>query len=321
MALSPQSRYLAVPNLSGGAEVIEVATGRQVSVLPDSLKVFKLNFSPDNRYVLVCGEEIARIFEVSSGREVWAIGDGATVAPVISPDGNLVALGSDNMVWLFDLNRRKPKWKLHGFVQANAIAFTPDGRYLAVADRKAKGRVFEASDGKEISAFPIRTMIGNIVFAPSAPYFVANTGLYETTGWSQIAPFQRPDMVDAVAFSPDNQYVAAGSLDHTVRVFGVAARAEVARITNLEQILTVGFDRTGGRLVTVSGRDDNYMLLSTHFVRTAEVVDDTCARLTRNLTRSEWTQYIGNEPYRATCPNIAGDRCSHSLQCRTNVVF
>lgn len=27
-------------------------------------------------------------------------------------------------------------------------------------------------------------------------------------------------------------------------------------------------------------------------------------RLPRNLTHAEWTQYLGDEPYRATCPNL-----------------
>jgi hypothetical protein len=29
-----------------------------------------------------------------------------------------------------------------------------------------------------------------------------------------------------------------------------------------------------------------------------------CERLTRNLTREEWRQYLVDEPYRATCPNF-----------------
>jgi WD40 repeat protein len=35
-----------------------------------------------------------------------------------------------------------------------------------------------------------------------------------------------------------------------------------------------------------------------------DLIDEACARLTRNLTRSEWQQYLGDEPYRPTCPNL-----------------
>jgi hypothetical protein len=34
------------------------------------------------------------------------------------------------------------------------------------------------------------------------------------------------------------------------------------------------------------------------------LADTLCAHLPRNLTQSEWEQYIGYEPYRPTCPNL-----------------
>jgi glucose repression regulatory protein TUP1 len=141
------------------------------------------------------------------------------------------------MLWLFDFSRRVPKWKKRGLKQVTSIAFSPDGRHLAVADLQDRGRVFQTSDGKEVSTFNNQTTIGYIAFAPRAPYFAANTGLYETAGWHQLMTFQRPDIVDTVAFSPDARYVAAGSLDHTVRIFEVANRSEVGRITHVDQVL------------------------------------------------------------------------------------
>ncbi len=35
-----------------------------------------------------------------------------------------------------------------------------------------------------------------------------------------------------------------------------------------------------------------------------DLIDLTCAALTRNLTRKEWQQYLGTGPYQATCPNL-----------------
>jgi len=29
-----------------------------------------------------------------------------------------------------------------------------------------------------------------------------------------------------------------------------------------------------------------------------------CQRAPRNLTRTEWRRFMGNEPYRATCDNL-----------------
>ena len=37
----------------------------------------------------------------------------------------------------------------------------------------------------------------------------------------------------------------------------------------------------------------------------AILILEACARLTRNLTRDEWRQHLGDEPYRKTCSNLA----------------
>ena len=36
-----------------------------------------------------------------------------------------------------------------------------------------------------------------------------------------------------------------------------------------------------------------------------DLINQGCSRLIRNMTKSEWQQYVGNEPYRATCSNLA----------------
>jgi hypothetical protein len=36
-----------------------------------------------------------------------------------------------------------------------------------------------------------------------------------------------------------------------------------------------------------------------------DLITEACSRVTRNLTRAEWAQYIGDAlPYQAVCPNL-----------------
>ncbi len=35
--------------------------------------------------------------------------------------------------------------------------------------------------------------------------------------------------------------------------------------------------------------------------RPEDLIAEACRRLPRNLTREEWRQYLGEEPYRQTC--------------------
>ena len=60
----------------------------------------------------------------------------------------------------------------------------------------------------------------------------------------------------------------------------------------------------GRYLTTVN----NNAIARTWFLRPADLVTEACARLTRNLTTEEWRQYVGDEPYRVTCPNLPGQQ-------------
>jgi WD40 repeat protein len=38
--------------------------------------------------------------------------------------------------------------------------------------------------------------------------------------------------------------------------------------------------------------------------RPENLIAETCRRLPRNLTSEEWRKYLGDEPFRPTCPNL-----------------
>ncbi len=49
---------------------------------------------------------------------------------------------------------------------------------------------------------------------------------------------------------------------------------------------------------------DSYFNAARVWVAPDGLVQEICLRLFRNLTTAEWHQYLGNEPYRPTCPNL-----------------
>jgi WD40 repeat protein len=53
----------------------------------------------------------------------------------------------------------------------------------------------------------------------------------------------------------------------------------------------------------VSGSDDGTARVWIY--RPNDLISNTCLHVTRNLTRAEWQQYIGDAlPYQAVCPNF-----------------
>ncbi len=121
--------------------------------------------------------------------------------------------------------------------------------------------------------------------------------------------------VVAVAFSPDGQWVVSGSYDDTARVWEAASGREVARMTHDDdEVTAVAFspgpacagppeaaaERCGQWVVSASKDKTARVWLW----QPEDMIAAVCARLPRNFTRAEWQQYLEDEPYRATCPNL-----------------
>ena len=56
-----------------------------------------------------------------------------------------------------------------------------------------------------------------------------------------------------------------------------------------------------GRVLYTLTVKENVATLRRHLLRAEDLIAETCARLTRNLTAEEWKQYLGDTPYRKTC--------------------
>jgi hypothetical protein len=91
-------------------------------------------------------------------------------------------------------------------------------------------------------------------------------------------------------------------------VWEVVTGREVARVVHESVVEHVGFDAEDRYLLTISGEllgsGDNLARASAW--RPADLIDEACKRLTRNLSLTEWNQYFEKDPYRATCPDIPG---------------
>lgn len=111
------------------------------------------------------------------------------------------------------------------------------------------------------------------------------------------------DYASDIAFSPDGEYLAT-SADETARVWDVTSGQEVARITHDQDLQSIAFSPDGEYLATAS----KTILIVQPWWKSEDLTDEACARLTRNLTVEEWQRYVGDEPYRKTCPNLPGPK-------------
>jgi class 3 adenylate cyclase/WD40 repeat protein len=134
------------------------------------------------------------------------------------------------------------------------------------------------------------------VSAESGQVFLVDTASFTVAG----QPFSAgATQLQAVAVTADGSRVAAASRDGAIRIWdratgrpiGPALQAHGGEARSLEFL-------RDGRLVT-GGADGT---LISWRLDPASMVERACALAGRNLTRQEWTRYLPDRPYRATCP-------------------
>jgi hypothetical protein len=63
---------------------------------------------------------------------------------------------------------------------------------------------------------------------------------------------------------------------------------------------------------------ENVRLGSWHF---ENLINEACSRLPRNFTKEEWQDYMGDESYQLTCPNLPGDSFeSNAMRFLSNLI-
>jgi WD40 repeat protein len=289
----------------------DVATGREVaSTVSDSLNVVA-TFSP------AC--------------------DNPTEAKV-ERCGQWVVLTTEHSIVLWDVNAPHDAIHLADDVMSvvpQAAAFSPDGQLLAVSGGRAKTdkgyegytslvRVWDMATRREIGQFRHPYGVSRIVFSPGptcgspAEAQAGRCGRLLVVGssdigadWGGVGAIQVWDVdswrevvaidsgqADSLSLSPDGRWIAIG-WTNGVRVWEASTGREVARIPDRGTYYQPLFSPNGRWLVTVA--DDHFSVWAW---QPADVIAQACARLTRNLTRAEWRLYLGDEPYRATCPAL-----------------
>ncbi len=123
------------------------------------------------------------------------LGQGIRHCLAFSPDGRLLAVGTDLGVFAYSSSSLSPVWRWTPGITVHSVTFAPDNRTLAVGCTDRTARILGVQDGKVIR---------------------------------EIAGLPGP--VYAVAISRDGEYLAAGSNDNQVRLWRLQTSEIVATL-------------------------------------------------------------------------------------------
>jgi hypothetical protein len=86
-----------------------------------------------------------------------------------------------------------------------------------------------------------------------------------------------------------------------VSILDMSTLEEIARLTHPKGIFNIVFSPDNRQLLIQSGISSAYLWR----YLPGDIVAEACNRLSRNLTLEEWQTFIGDEPYRLTCPDLS----------------
>ena len=218
--------------------VWDVTTGRLVRELDPAGRVDMLAWSADGRTLVGAGGAFSA-WDVESGAALgWARGAPRCVSPVATaPAGGMLAVqGLGLKLTCLDATdgRAGPVFP---FLQADALAFAPDGGRLAVADDVGGHplvTVYDLGSARPVARFrgherPHRRVEAARMWANQA------LGGFELRTGVNLWPLARgvvdllADVVCSMTFSPDGRWVASGDSDGAAIVWDAATGAERAR--------------------------------------------------------------------------------------------
>ncbi|REE02120.1 nSTAND1 domain-containing NTPase [Marinoscillum furvescens] len=278
--VSPNERYLALGTDDNHILVIDLKKRDQEPMEIDGHvggTIYDLVFLPDNQSFISTGADRRILMHSLRNKQTVVIAQTSDKAKTlaISPDGGMLAAAGDNGdVMIIDLNDEdfasRNIYRKNG-AAVHALHFSHSGNKLAFGDDNGDLIIWDLEAKKR--------------WGPT------------------LTGFTSP--ISDVHFSPDDQLIAATSKDKTARMWDMNNIYDLPTVfdDHRDWVWSLDFHPDGKRFAT--GSADG-------FIRLFETLPDAyadriCGLVTRNMSDTEWRQYVGDPeqiPYELTCEGL-----------------
>lgn len=277
LAISANGQWLAVATEGEGIQILNPTRNlpNPFQVSWGNNRVIALDFLPDNEHIIFAGSDNSLVKHNirSSTNEVIAKTDSEVLSLAVSPDGSLIAVGTrSGQVLLYQDEVGAGVQIIHN-EQGNdvhTVTFNNNGTRLATGSLRGEVRVLDLNTGNLIAT--LREHAARVV---------------------------------DVDFCPGGKFLASSSFDGSISIWNMQ------NLNNRPVILrehgswarTVEFDSSGNKLLSGSRQETR---LRAWTMDTNELASMICNEVTRNMTREEWNQYVGEDiPYMESCPQLS----------------
>ncbi len=223
-----------------------------------------LAFSPDGLTLATASEDnTVKLWQAPAEQSPDVLShDTTTTAAVFTPDGQTVITASKDTLYYWRASTGESAGSQKTPAGINNLGISPDGRFLAVAQRDNTTTIWE------LPARQLRTVLTghqdivfNAVFSPDNRWLATSARDHQTILWDvntfhQVHTFTGHTMgVKALAFTADCRSLITGSSDHTVRIWDLPSKALLSTLSEHTNEIWALATSPDGQLIATGSYD------------------------------------------------------------------
>jgi WD40 repeat protein len=320
---SVDGKWLITGNTDGTIRKWPALNGQEIARLEHADRVNTLAFSPDGRWLATASDDqTVRVFKVNDWTPVeipkLAMKHPTPIAAIAySPNGRWLVTVSDNIVRLFDQETLRNIAILEHKNVVDEIGFSADGNFImtrtirtasdrAVSLRAGSIRVWSAQNFQELASRVDAKV--NTTEDPAETSSVLSADqtamLSNSTSWPKFSVADsRMRQYSPKLRSPDGRWIVSltqfESPELSLAEFANPDR-EANKFRHDAKVTDVAFS-VDSRWLASASEDHTVRIWP---LKAEDLIEQACARLSRNLSREEWKDYMSDEPYSPTCPKL-----------------
>ncbi len=264
---SPDGQRMATASDDGTVRIWRAGTDELVSILRGHTGcVNEVQFDPSGTWLATAScDRTAKRWDLTSGSELATYPhDSPVFCLAISPDGSTLATGTGDgmlgttlpdLVTTWDVATGQRNWQLLGHASdIMSAAYSPDGATLATGSSDGTVREWNSETGELIQRLVLHNFgVPCVRYSPDGRNLAAACS-GTVTLWQPPDPKPKKVLhcyhgVYSVAFSPDGEFLAAGTDDGLVAIWdSVSAEPRTIRLCDHGRIHALAFDHDGQSL-------------------------------------------------------------------------